>query len=109
MRTLLFALMLIATPCYADSLWGDYGDIGPRGGEYLDDYIGDPRVYGSVSQQLQNIQTEIQWRNMQDRRYREAELEEMRRANELAEDEARERRLRQQREDVRDILRAFGR
>lgn len=109
MRTLLVTLMMIATPCYADSLWGDYGDIGHGGGEYLDDYIGDPRIYGSVNQQLQNIQTEMQLQNIQERRFRKAELEEMRRANDIAEDAARERSYRQRDEDIQAIKRAFGR
>lgn len=109
MRTLLFTLMLIATPCYADSLWGEYGDIGPRGGEYLDDYIGDPRVYGSVSQQLTNIDIELRAQRRREQEYQEQVVEEMRRANDLAEDEARLRRRRQQREEFQEIVRGMGR
>lgn len=109
MRTLLFTLLLMASPCYADSLWGDYGDIGPRGGGYADDYIGDPRIYGSVSQQLNNIDVDLQMQRLQERRYQREVVEEMRRANEIAEDEARERQYERSRRSTNDFLKSFGR
>lgn len=89
MRALLFTLMFAATPCYADNWWGDYG---PSGYDRRDDYL----IYGSPSQQLNNIEIEMQYERMRNEQYQKEVLEEMRESNRLT-----KKRLQQQEDENR--------
>jgi len=84
MRLLLFFVVLaVSLPARADSLWGDYGDVGPSSyNKRSDDYL----VYGSPSQQLWQIESEIQYQAMRERRYQREVLEEMRESNRIAQE-----------------------
>lgn len=96
MRLLLFFVVLaVSLPARADSLWGDYGDIGPQDYRDSSDYM----VYGSPSQQLNNIRNDLMWQRLEQEEYQKEALEEMREANRIAQEaiDQREREYRRSR------------
>jgi Spy/CpxP family protein refolding chaperone len=80
MRYVIFLLLLaVSLQAKADSFWGDYGDIGPRGYHDNSDYL----VYGSQAQQLNNIRNELMYQQLDQEEYQRKALKEMREANRL--------------------------